>query len=65
MVLGEEQLDSVRVSNELILGFLLHDVRMIPLRGQHNVIKVHLTPQECFNNTTIVHRILDRQLHGS
>ena len=53
MVLGEERLDSVRVLNELILGFLLHDLTRIPQRGQLNVITIHLTPQECFSNTTI------------
>ena len=53
MVLGKERLDSEHVSNELILGFLLRDLTMIPQRGKLNVITVHLTPQECFSNTTI------------
>ena len=37
MVLGKERRDCVRVSNELILGFLLHDPAMILQRGQLNV----------------------------
>ena len=53
MVLGEERPDSVRVSNKLILGFLLQDVKMLPQRSQRNVIIVHLRPQECFSNTTV------------
>ena len=49
MVLGEERLDSVRTSNELILGFLLHELTMVPQRVQLNVITVHLTQQECMS----------------
>ena len=53
MVLGEERLDSVRAANELILGFLLHDLTMVPQRVQLNMITVHLTPQECMSPWTI------------
>ena len=53
MVLSGERLERVRVSNELIRGFSLHDLTMIPQRGQLNMITVPLTPQECFSNTII------------
>ena len=52
MVLGEERLDCVRVSNELIWGLLLYDLKMIPQRGQLDVITIHFTPQEGYNSAT-------------